>query len=251
MDFKRKEKYNMSDVLNIIELLRSPEGCPWDRVQTHKTVRSNFIEEVYEAVEAIDDNNMESLKEELGDVLFQIVFHCSIEKEKGNFDFDDVADAICKKLVERHPHIFSGAVANNDKHANKIWDEMKYSINIDSTKDSIKIENMRDSVKNVSKFLPALMRTEKIQNRAAKEGYGIFSVEEAIIESFDRIHYLSTVIMKGLQSEYHEAIGDLLFSVTEIARLIDVDAESAMYDSGERFAENFHKKILLEKQNDI
>lgn len=106
MEFEFKEKYSMSDLLKIIEILRSPEGCPWDRVQTHKSIRSNFIEEVYEAIEAIDLEDSENLKEELGDVLLQIVFHCSLEKQNGSFDFNDVVDAICKKLLVRHPQYF-------------------------------------------------------------------------------------------------------------------------------------------------
>ena len=242
MNFERKEKYNISDLLSIVRILRSPEGCPWDRVQTHKSIRSNFIEEVYEAIEAIDMNDKEHIKEELGDVLLQIMFHCSIEEESKAFGFEDVVDGICKKLIARHPHVFSDIKAKNKKHAHQIWNEMKYKINK---------EDPIDSVRKVSKFLPALMRAEKIQNRAAKEGYGIFSVEEAIIETFDRLHYLSTVIMKGFQGEYEEAVGDLIFSVTEIARLIDVDAECALYDSEERFTKNFYEKIVLEKQSDI
>ena len=242
MEFEFKEKYSMSDLLKIIEILRSPEGCPWDRVQTHKSIRSNFIEEVYEAIEAIDLEDSENLMEELGDVLLQIVFHCSLEKQNGSFDFNDVVDAICKKLLVRHPHVFSDVKAKNSKQALEVWDEMKRKTNKETPKESIE---------RISKFLPELMRTQKIQNKAAKEGYGIFSVEEAIIETFDRLHYLSTVIMKGIQGEYDDAVGDLLFSVAEIGRLIDVDAENALYNSSKRFTEKFYEKLTLEKQSDI
>ena len=147
MEFEFKEKYSMSDLLKIIEILRSPEGCPWDRVQTHKSIRSNFIEEVYEAIEAIDLEDSENLKEELGDVLLQIVFHCSLEKQNGSFDFNDVVDAICKKLLVRHPHVFSDVKAKNSKQALEVWDEMKRKTNKETPKESIE---------RISKFLPEL-----------------------------------------------------------------------------------------------
>lgn len=125
MDFKYKEKYNIEDLLTIMRLLRSEDGCPWDREQTHQSIRKNLIEETYEAAEAIDREDMPLLKEELGDVLLQVVFHARMEEEKGNFSFDDVADGICKKLIVRHPHIFADVTADNAEQVLANWDSIK------------------------------------------------------------------------------------------------------------------------------
>ncbi len=113
MDFETKDRYGIQDLLKIMEMLRAPGGCPWDREQTHESIRKNMIEETYEVVEAIDNQDSELLKEELGDVLLQVVFHSRIEQEAGRFDFDDVCDGICKKLIVRHPHVFGDVIADN------------------------------------------------------------------------------------------------------------------------------------------
>ncbi|MEG2456150.1 MAG: MazG nucleotide pyrophosphohydrolase domain-containing protein, partial [Oscillospiraceae bacterium] len=116
IDFKSKESYSVNDLAEIVRLLRSAEGCPWDKVQTHESIRRNFLEEAYEVVEAIDEENPAHLQEELGDVLLQVLFHTRIEEEAGRFALDDVADGICKKLIYRHPHIFSDVqVADADE----------------------------------------------------------------------------------------------------------------------------------------
>ena len=115
MDFERKDVYTMEDLLRIMEILRSPEGCPWDRAQTHESTRANFIEETYEAIEAIDTHDQPLLQEELGDVLLQVVLHCQIEKEAGGFDFADVVNGVAQKLVYRHPHVFGSSAAGNEE----------------------------------------------------------------------------------------------------------------------------------------
>ena len=123
-DFVKKERYSIEDLTEIMSLLRSENGCPWDKEQTHESIRKNFIEETYEAVEAIDCNDPEMLREELGDVLLQVVFHTQMEKEKGNFDFDDVCDGICKKLIVRHPHIFGDEHIGEANAVADRWDEI-------------------------------------------------------------------------------------------------------------------------------
>lgn len=122
MEFKEKESYNFDDLVAIMKLLRSPEGCPWDKEQTHSSIRQNLIEETYEAIEAIDTQDTALLKEELGDVLLQVVFHAEMESEKGAFSIDDVCDGICKKLIVRHPHIFSDVQADTSETVLKNWD---------------------------------------------------------------------------------------------------------------------------------
>ena len=125
MDFKEKENYNFNDLVEIVKILRSPGGCPWDREQTHKSIRANFIEETYEAIEAIDNDDTELLKEELGDVLLQVALHSEIESEKNSFTIDDVCDGICKKLIIRHPHVFGSVEADTTEQVLKNWDAIK------------------------------------------------------------------------------------------------------------------------------
>ena len=125
MDFQQKERYTIGDLEHIIALLRAPGGCPWDIEQTHQSVRANLIEETYEAVEAIDTNNMELLKEELGDVLMQVLFHAQMEAEQGTFTFADVVDGVAKKLIVRHPHVFGDAKAATPEESLELWNEIK------------------------------------------------------------------------------------------------------------------------------
>ena len=117
VEFKQKDRYNIDDLISIVALLRTPEGCAWDRAQTHSSIRKNFIEETYEVIEAINKENTDGLKEELGDVLLQVALHCQMEKEIGSFDFDDVCNDICQKLIVRHPHVFGDVTADNEKDA--------------------------------------------------------------------------------------------------------------------------------------
>ena len=125
IDYKQKETYDFDDLVEIVTLLRAPGGCPWDREQTHQSIRKNFIEEVYEAIEAIDTNNSDLLREELGDVLLQIALHCEMEREAGNFDIHDVCDELCKKLIVRHPHVFGDVSASDSEQALASWDAVK------------------------------------------------------------------------------------------------------------------------------
>lgn len=125
VDFEIKDCYKFDDLLRIMEILRAPDGCMWDREQDHHSIRRNFIEETYEVCEAIDDEDTEHMKEELGDVLLQVVFHTQMEKEKGTFDIDDVADGICKKLIFRHPHIFGNVEVASSEEVLRNWDDLK------------------------------------------------------------------------------------------------------------------------------
>lgn len=255
-NYNKHNKYSLSDFLYIVRLLRSPRGCQWDRAKTHSSIRANLIEEAYEAVEAIDLGDSDMLKEELGDILLQIAFHCSIEESEDNFSFDDVVDEICKKIITRHPHVFAGMsdLEENHRIGSSICREAR-TTSSSGRRNIFKVnsrpENPADRVKNVSKILPALMRTVKVQERAAKEGYGLFAVEDAISESFEKLHYLETLILEDRKGNYDKELGDLLFAVTEVSRLMDVDPESSLYDSCERFKNEFLYKISLENRNKV
>lgn len=154
VDFEIKDRYDIDDLIQLVTVLRAPGGCPWDREQTHQSIKKNFIEETYEVVEAINKNDAESLKEELGDILLQVALHAEMERERGSFDFNDVANDICQKLVIRHPHVFGDVVANNEKEALDSWDAIK-----------LKTKGMKkqsESMLKVPREFPALMRAQKI-----------------------------------------------------------------------------------------
>ena len=155
MDYPIKEKYNFDDLIEIVKILRSPDGCPWDREQTHKSIRSNFIEETYEAIEAIDNDDKALLKEELGDVLLQVALHCEMEREENSFDIGDVCDGICRKLIVRHPHVFGDKNAEDANQALSNWDAVKMKTKSQTT--------YSEAMDSVSRALPALMRSEEIQ----------------------------------------------------------------------------------------
>lgn len=163
MEFKAKEKYSVSDLISIMALLRGEGGCPWDREQDHLTIRKNLIEEAYEVVEAIDAGDPEMLREELGDLLLQVVFHSRISEEEGDFSIEEVADGICRKLIHRHPHIFSDVVVKDSGEVLENWDAIK--------KQEKGQKTASDTLHSVPKVLPALMRSQKVQKRAAKTGF--------------------------------------------------------------------------------
>ena len=249
MKIIRKNKYSLNDFLDIISTLRRSKRRMWNDMQTHASMRTDLIEGVYDVVEAIDIHDIDMLKDKLGDMLFQLAVHCNIEEEKSNFSFEDVVDEISRKIVMRYPHIFSqyyDRQLNYQAHnvRNFARNNIRYS-------DNITRETSSGGVESISKVLPSLMRTAKIQEKAAREGYGIFSVEDAINESFEKLHYIEVLVSKSNQENYSREIGDLLFCIAEVARLLNVDAESALYDSSERFKEEFLYKISLANRNEV
>lgn len=233
LNFTIKDKYNFDDLVEIMKFLRAPNGCPWDRVQTHKSIRSNMIEETYEVVEAIDNEDPELLKEELGDVLLQVIFHSEMASENNQFTIDDVVNDICQKLVIRHPHVFGDVNASNEEEALKSWDDVKMA-----TKSQNKQSQAMDSV---SKALPSLMRATKIQKKAAKIGFDWEDVSGALEKVKEETTELNEAIVNNDVANQSEELGDLLFSVVNVARFIDVDAEKALYDACDKFTNRFRK----------
>ena len=163
VSYEKKEKYSIDDLLRIMEILRSEEGCPWDREQTHPSMRRDMIEEAYEMCEAIDLNDTDLLKEELGDVLLQVVHHARIEQEQGSFDFQDVCDGICRKLIQRHPHVFADVQVDGTEQVLNNWEQIKQQSKGQTTG--------AQTLLSVPKTFPALMRAQKVQKRAAKTGF--------------------------------------------------------------------------------
>lgn len=233
MDFEEKEKYEISDLLEIISILRGPNGCPWDKEQTHSSIRSNFIEEVYEALEAIDENDTELLKEELGDVLLQVVFHTKMEEETGSFNFSDVVDGVCKKLILRHPHIFSDVYAKDVDEVLSNWDTIKMMTKNQSTQS--------EAMQSISKALPALMRSRKIQQKAAKLGFDFPDIDSAMDKVLEEFEELKAAIRIGSKEDYDNELGDLLFSIVNVSRFIKIDAEHSLFRSCDKFVGRFKK----------
>lgn len=230
-EFVLKDKYNIDDLVAIIKVLRAPGGCPWDREQTHESIKKNFIEETYEVVEAINKQSTDMLREELGDVLLQIVLHSEMESENGNFSFDDVVNDIVQKLVVRHPHVFGEVVANNTAEALNSWDAVKLK-----TKGQ---KNQIESMLSVPRELPALMRAQKIQHKAAKIGFDWDNVGGAVDKLYEEIDELKTAMEQGKRFDIEDEFGDVLFSCVNIARFIDVDSEEALTASTDKFMSRF------------
>lgn len=237
MNFERKSKYDFYDLVEIMKILRSPDGCPWDRVQTHESIRADFIEETYEAIEAIDTKDTALLREELGDVMLQVVFHSTIEQENGGFDINDVCDEVCKKLIIRHPHVFAGTIADTPDEVLKNWDIIKMQTKSQKSQSEV--------LGSVSKALPALMYSQKIQKKAAKVGFDFEKTEDALSKVSEELAELKTAIDNNDAENMSEELGDLLFSVVNVARFIKVDSEKALYDATLKFTDRFGKVEAL------
>lgn len=243
MNFEKKSEYNFYDLVEIMKILRSPDGCPWDRVQTHESIRQNFIEETYEAIEAIDSNDKELLREELGDVMMQVIFHTIMEEEEGSFNIDDVCDEVSKKLIVRHPHVFADTVADTAEQVLTNWDKIKME-----TKEQKTQAQVLDSV---SKWLPALMFSQKIQHKAAKVGFDFEKTEDALLKIDEELCELKEAINNNDTDNISEELGDLLFSVVNVARFVKVDSEKALYDATLKFKNRFAKVEELCKERSI
>lgn len=243
MDFKEKNNYNFDDLVEIVKILRSPGGCPWDREQTHKSIRSNFIEETYEAIEAIDTEDTELLKEELGDVLLQVALHSQIESEKKSFNINDVCDGVCKKLIIRHPHVFGDVKADTTEQVLNNWDDIKMK-----TKSQ---KSQAKAMQSVSRSLPSLMRSTKIQQKAAKTGFDWDSADGALEKLFEECNELKAAILSNDEENEREELGDVLFSAVNVARLLNIDSEHALYDACDKFTDRFSKVEFLANERGI
>ena len=224
-----KESYDFDDLVDIMELLRSNEGCPWDREQTHESIRNNFIEETYEVIEAIDTNDPKLLREELGDVLLQVAFHARMEEEKGNYDIHDVCNDVCAKLVHRHPHVFGEAQIGNSQEVLKVWNDIK--------NDEKQRITMTDKLRAIPPMLPALMRAEKVGKKAKCFDFSdLDSVRQKLDEELREV---DEAIRDADSSAIEEEIGDLLLTVTSLCRKIGVCPEGALKKATDKFIDRF------------
>lgn len=229
IDFEYKDSYGVADLERIVSILRAPGGCPWDREQTHRSIRQNMLEEAYEACEAIDQADADHLKEELGDVLLQVALHAQMEKEQGSFTLDDVADGICKKLIFRHPHVFGDVNAENVGQALNTWDAMKRVEKSQST--------YTDTLQSVARSLPALWRAEKVQKKAKKAGFDWPDAQGAVDKLSEELGELKSALAGD--GDVAEELGDLLFACVNVARFVGADPEQTLTAATDKFVARF------------
>ena len=228
LSFESRESYTLGDFVRLISYLRSADGCPWDRAQTHESIRRNFIEEVYEACEALDEGDLAHMREELGDVMMQVLFHTDIEREAGHFDIDDVADAACKKLVARHPHVFG---TPEQRAKGQDWEAEKRRERGQKT--------TAEAMDGVSRALPALWRSDKVQRKAAAVGYEWPDTEMAFAKLPEELEEVREAIALGDPDRMEDELGDLLFATVKLARFLNVDPEKALHRSCDKFIRRF------------
>ena len=229
INFTRKPRYGYEDLLEIIRLLRSPEGCPWDSVQTHESIRRGMLEEAYEAAEAIDTGDTALLKEELGDVLMQVVFHADIEKDAGRFTMDDVCDGVVKKLLFRHPHVFGDGQAETAERVGVSWEQLKRQEKGQKT--------AADTLDSVARSLPGTWRAEKLQKKAADAGFDWRSVNGALDKLDEEVWELHRAVETN--GNVPEELGDVLFAAVKVGRFCGVDPEEALHGTCEKFIRRF------------
>ena len=222
---------NLEELIEVVAKLRAPDGCPWDREQTHNSLRPNMLEEAYEAVDAIDENNMSHLREELGDVLLQVLLHSQIASEKGDFDIEAVAKELKDKLIHRHPHVFGNAKIDNAQDVLKAWDKLKAEEKTER----------KSAMDGLSKSQPALMLAQKISKRAVKVGFE-WPDEQSLYDCF----YSEIEEFKQAQNEQNkvhmeEEYGDILFAAVNLARWNKIDAEQALLKANKKFEKRFRK----------
>lgn len=228
----------------IVARLRAPEGCPWDREQTHATLRAGLIEEAYEVVEAINNDDDANLREELGDLLLQSVFHAQIATEEGRFDFDDVARGIAEKLIRRHPHVFGADQCADSAEVLRKWDDIKRAE---------KGGRAESALDGISGGLPALMRAEKVQKKAARVGFDWSDAAPVVAKIREELAEVEAELPQGSSARIEDEIGDLLFSVVNLARKLQVDGETALQRATDKFSTRFRavETLASERQLDL
>lgn len=263
-------KYNFADLDLILDRLLAEDGCPWDREQTHESLRRNLIEEAYEVLEAIDDKNPAGLSEELGDLLLQIVFHSKLAEKAGQFSIDDVTDGICRKLIRRHPHVFGDIKVANAAEVNLNWEAIKKE---ERAKEAARALDRKSEVESgqdfpekgfspsilagIPKNLPSLLEAWKIQKKVEKVAFDW----EEISQVFDKLHEEENELLEAMANSDKEAMeeefGDLLFTLVSIGRFLDIEAEGALFKANNKFRRRFsyieagfeEKSLELVKKN--
>jgi len=256
-EFKTGELFKV--LTFIMEKLRSDNGCIWDKEQTHQSIKRNLIEEAYEAVESIEENNYENLKEEMGDLLLQVVFHSQIAKEEQKFNIDDVLKTIIKKLIRRHPHVFGNLEVNSSKEILSNWEEIKKEER-KQKKDNSNNSNNKSIFSNIPKTLPSLHLAHEIQSRAARFDFDWENAQEVFDKVNEEVLELNKVFKEfkdntfennSLQNKLKDEIGDLLFSIVNLCRHLKIDAEQCLKDNCKKFISRFDYMQQYSEKNNI
>lgn len=237
MDLLEKQRFGLDDLKEIVVRLRAPNGCPWDKVQTPDSIKMSAVEESYELVDAIDQDDDEKILEEAGDIMLQAVFHAVMKEETGSFDLTDVLTGICQKLIFRHSHVFGNDSAKDGESALSVWEKNKMTEKHHTT--------YADSVNDVPKCFPAAMRAQKIGKRAAKAGMDFADVRAAANRAKEELEEFFSAYDKGNATETEKELGDVLFAVINVGRKAGCDCEKALKESAERFAARFTKAEAL------
>ena len=225
----QKNAYGADDLVTIVELLRLPGGCPWDREQTHKSIRNDLIEETYEVIEAIDKEDPALLREELGDVLLQVVMHAQMEREEGRCSFDDVCNDICQKMIHRHPHVFGDVKAETSAAVLANWEVIK--------SEEKQRETVTDKLRAIPAQLPALLRAAKVGKKASMMDFP--DVPSVLEKLHEELHEVELALESDSADAVSEEIGDLLLSVASLARKVGTDPEQALSHATEKFIARF------------
>ena len=243
MNFKdTKDKYTFDDLVEIVSLLRAPGGCPWDREQTHQSIKKNLIEEGYELIEAIDGGNPEKIADESGDLLLQVVFHAKLAEQEQAFNFNDVVEAITQKMIRRHPHIFSDVAADDAETVLANWEEIK-------KREKAGQPEANSIMSKLPPTLPALLKAEKVQQKAHRVGFDWDDMQGPKDKIQEELAEIDAAVAGN--GDLEEEIGDLLFSVVNLSRFVNVDPEQALNRSVQKFVDRFQAmeaKIMLDKK---
>lgn len=217
-------------IISIMRRLRAPGGCPWDAEQTHESLKRYLIEEAYEVLEAVDSGSDEHLKEELGDLLLQPVFHAAIAEERGSFTMDDVLDTLADKLIRRHPHVFGDLEITDSQAQIENWEKIKKEE---------KGEERRSALAGVPPHLPALLKAQKITEKASRVGFDWEHVDQVMAKVMEELHEFEEALASGDQEHTEAELGDLLFAIANLGRFLALDTEEALRKTIYRFQKRF------------
>ena len=229
---------SLSKLIKITDTLMGKDGCPWDKVQTRESLKPYLVEETYEVLDALDANDPEKIKDELGDLLYQILFHSKISSLKGEFNFRDVIDNLSEKMVRRHPHVFQEGELNTPDQVIKQWEEIK--------RNEKNQTNQKSILDNIPKNLPSLLRAQKLQKKTAKEGFDWDQINDVFDKLDEEIAEFKEAVLKKKSADIQSEIGDIFFVITNIAKFYKIDAEEALRSTNNKFIKRFQfieKKI--------
>ena len=221
---------HFKELIRIVEKLRGPEGCPWDREQTRESLKPFLIEELYELIDAIDDNDMEGVKEELGDLLFQIVIHSQLSKEQGIFDINEVIDGISRKMVRRHPHVFADKELKTSSDVVRHWEEHK----------ECEQKSRKSVLDRIPGALPALSRAQRLQEKASEVGFDWDNIEDVLKKLDEEIAEFKSALKDRSHDEIEGEFGDMLFVMVRLSNFMNVDPENALRRSIDKFIRRFN-----------